>query len=134
MREKFYIKRDAKELGKLSEFLKDFLRRNNISEDFLYNLELSVEEVVMNMIRHNTDTDEDIQIIIEKTNAKIILSLSDHEKTPFDITKISDVDFEAYFQEEKHGGLGIHLIKQIMDELTFEHKKGISTIHMVKKL
>ncbi len=98
-------------------------------------IDLCVEEVFMNMVRHNSTAKNKIQISVNKTaDNKIIISLIDHEDHPFDITKTDDLDLEDYVEKKKSGGLGIHLIKQMMDEISFEHQRGISKITMVKNI
>jgi serine/threonine-protein kinase RsbW len=97
-------------------------------------MQLSVEELFMNMVRHNSDAEGDIKMNVERKGDKINISLIDSEEVPFDLTKIKEVDFDQYFEEKKFGGLGIHLVKELMDEIKFNHCNGISTITMTKQI
>ena len=44
------------------------------------------------------------------------------------------VDFDEYFKQKKFGGLGIHLIKKLMDDLMFDHDAGKTTIKITKHI
>lgn len=132
MKNRGVFKRDAEELQKIHLFLKGHLDAFKVQEKEQHEIELSVEEVFMNMVRHNAASDKDIDVLVEKKDGEIILSMSDHEMVPFDLTQIDEINFEDYFKEKKSGGLGIHLIKSLMDEIHFTHERGISTITMTK--
>ncbi|MBO6585929.1 MAG: ATP-binding protein [Gracilimonas sp.] len=126
------FKRDTSELDNIFDFLKQNWAGYEVDENDQRKIELSVEEIFMNMVRHNPNAEFDIKLIVEKKNRKIILSLSDFEEKPFDITQAKGVDFEEYFRKKKSGGLGIHLVKEIMDDIKFVHRNGISTITITK--
>ncbi|WP_428234926.1 ATP-binding protein [Gracilimonas sp.] len=126
------FKRDVDELQNIFDFLKKNWAGYEVNGNDQRKIELSVEEIFMNMVRHNPNAEFDIKLIVEKKNRKIILSLSDFEEKPFDITQARDVDFEEYFRQKKSGGLGIHLVKEIMDDIKFVHRNGISTITITK--
>ncbi|MDR9416187.1 MAG: ATP-binding protein [Gracilimonas sp.] len=134
MGNKGIFKRDADELQFIFQFLREHWKELKIEDKSKKELELSVEEIFMNMVRHNTNSDFDIKLLVEKKDGSIILKLSDHEIQPFDITKTDDVDFEEYFRKKKTGGLGIHLVKKLMDDIQFTHSNGISTITITKKI
>lgn len=115
-----------------------YLKRNgktfNVSESEQYQIELSVEELFTNMVRHNKEAGTDIEISLEKHANQLIIRMTDHESEPFDITQVEEIELDEYIKQEKSGGLGIHLVKQVMDEIKFEHLNGLSTITMVKKI
>lgn len=126
--------RKIEELHKVFSFLKTNLDRYNIETKARLDMELSVEELFMNMLRYNSSSKNKIILSMEKQDGKIVLSLSDREEVPFDITKTDEVDFDDYFEKKKSGGLGIHLVKQLMDDIAFDHHDGISTITITKQV
>jgi len=134
MKKKTFDRR-TDELESVFNFLKKNGEKFGIHGKQQFEIELSVEEVFMNMVRHNSQSDESIEITVEKKDEnKIIICLIDHEDIPFDLTSIEEVDLEKYIEEKKTGGLGIHLIKQLMDEIKFEHRNGVSSIRLVKHI
>ncbi len=89
----------------------------------------------MNMVRHNTGSSHDIEISLVKPGpGTVAIYLKDHEKIPFDLTKRKELDVDAYARKKQPGGLGIHLVRRMMDEVKFEHHNGISLITLVKHI
>lgn len=133
MKSKRRFQRNIDELQGIFNFLKIRWGEFQVQERDQLDMELSVEEIFMNMIRHNrTGSASDIEVTVEKTDREITLSLSDYEDVPFDITQTQEVDFDDYIKNQRSGGLGIHLVKKLMDEVKFEHTEGISTITISK--
>jgi len=134
MKSKMHFKRSVSELEYIFRFLKRKGKTFNVCDSDQYQIELSVEELFTNMVRHNNEAITDIEISLEKYKNQLIICISGHEEDPFDITKTNEVDLDEYIKLEKSGGLGIHLVKQIMDDIQFDHSDGLSTITMIKKI
>ncbi|CAN5253878.1 hypothetical protein BH23BAC3_BH23BAC3_12610 [soil metagenome] len=135
MKSKRRFQRNIDELQGIFNFLYIRWGEFQVRERDQLDMELSVEEIFMNMIRHNrAGPASDIEVTIEKTDREITLSLSDYEDVPFDITQTEEVDFDDYIKNQRSGGLGIHLVKKLMDEVKFEHNHGISTITISKHI
>lgn len=128
------FEREYDALQNLFVFLKEYLQKCNVSRGDLFELELTAEEIFMNMVRHNTSTIKPIEVSVQKKGKNVVLCFTDHEKTPFDITKANEVDFDDYLKKRKSGGLGIHLIRKYMDDVSFEHADGVSKITITKKI
>lgn len=128
------FEREFDELQNLFVFLKKNLLKCDVGRGDLFELELTAEEIFMNMVRHNTSTDKPIEVSLEKKDQNVVLCFTDYEKTPFDITKAGEVDFDDYIKKRKSGGLGIHLIRKYMDDVTFNHADGVSKITITKKI
>ena len=128
------FKKDRNELQNIFSFLEEFWAVNSLDEKTRSEIELSVEELFMNMVRHNPHQNSPVQLSVEKHTDKIEVVISDEENIPFDITLTEKVDLDDYIKKEKSGGLGIHLVKELMDDISFKHDNGISTITLTKHL
>jgi anti-sigma regulatory factor (Ser/Thr protein kinase) len=64
---------------------------------------------------------------------KVIVSLTDFDVEPFDITKFKPYDAGLPLAERKPGGLGIHLVRAVMDEVTYEYENRCSRITLTKQ-
>lgn len=126
--------RSINELENIFNFLEASGDNFHISERNLHDIELSVEEIFTNMVRHNSSSDQSIEISIENDEGQILTSLIDHENQPFDLTQTGEIDFDDYIEKKKSGGLGIFLVKELMDEVRFEHQNGRSKITIIKNL
>ena len=129
-----YFSRNANELPVIFHFLNAVMTENASDLKLLNELKLSVEEIFMNMVRHNKTTNKDIAIRIESYKNSVSITLTDHEDNPFDILDTDEIDFDEYFKQKKFGGLGIHLIKKLMDDLIFDHDAGKTTIKITKHI
>ena len=129
-----YFSRNANELPVIFHFLNAVMTENASNLKLLNELKLSVEEIFMNMVRHNKTTNKDIAIRIESYKNSVSITLTDHEDNPFDILDTDEIDFDEYFKQKKFGGLGIHLIKKLMDDLIFDHEAGKTTIKITKHI
>ena len=132
MKNKSSFKKKTDELKFIFAFLDSSLDKIELQDNVQSELELAVAVIFMNMVRHNLETENDIEIVVDATSREVKISLKDVETAPFDITKTDKIDLEEYINAKKSGGLGIHLIKTLMDDLNFEHKDGISTISITK--
>lgn len=134
MKSKKKFGRNSDELHNIFNFLKMNWNDYNIQEKDQLEMELSVEEIFMNMVRHNSKAARDIELSVEKKGGEVKITLIDFEEIPFDITQTKEIDFDDYFKNKKSGGLGIHLVKQLMNVVKFEHCDGVSTITITKHI
>ncbi|MDZ7719577.1 MAG: ATP-binding protein [Balneolaceae bacterium] len=134
MENKKKFSRSIKELENIFNFLEGNGEKFHLGERLLHDIELSVEEIFTNMVRHNSGSSQAIEISIESVNGQILTCLTDHEEHPFDLTKTTKIDFDDYIKKKRSGGLGIFLVKQLMDEVKFEHQNGISKITIIKNV
>ena len=110
--------------------IRDFIRR--VAEKAGFNNEkqeqiaLAVDEACTNVIKHayKFDARRLIDISIHVDREKIKITITDKGRG-FDSSKLKDPDLKAYMKESRHGGLGIYLIKTLMDDVRFEFKPGI---------
>jgi serine/threonine-protein kinase RsbW len=113
-------------LQMIREFVLKIAAKAGFNEETQEQIALAVDEACTNVIKHAHHHDArrlmDIQI---KTDAnKMIITITD-KGSGFDITKLKDPDVEKYIRESRHGGLGIYLIKTLMDEVDYEFKPGV---------
>ncbi|MBO4621494.1 MAG: SpoIIE family protein phosphatase [Paludibacteraceae bacterium] len=98
-------------------------------------LNLALEEAVTNVMLYAYPEDKSGTVLIEaeKTDEQITFVISDSGK-PFDPTQIPPVDTTLGFEERAIGGLGIHLVRQIMDSIEYRRENDKNILTLVKKL
>ncbi len=121
-------------LGEIFSFLKTAIESFELDDRTAFSVNMSVEELFTNMIKYGSSGDAEIEIGLEKEDAKLIVHLVDTDSEPFDLTDLDSVDISAPLQERRPGGLGIHLVKCIMDEVSYEYKNRVTRIRLVKNL
>ncbi|UCE18697.1 MAG: ATP-binding protein [Gemmatimonadota bacterium] len=132
MEKKF--RRDMSSLDNVFAFLNEFKKKSKLAHSVASNIDLIVEELFTNMIKYSSESPNDILIHIQRSDNKLILILNDFDVEPFDITKVDEVDTNQCIEERKVGGLGIHLVKCIADEIDYEYCDRTSKITIIKNL
>ncbi|MDX1591400.1 MAG: ATP-binding protein [Balneolaceae bacterium] len=134
MKNRSSFEKDSSQLQQIFRFLNESWESYSLETKIKSELELAVEELFMNAVRHNTDDNSDVHLCVDVQSNSVEISVSSKEEKPFDITKTKKLDLDDYIAKQKSGGLGIHLIKEMMDDIRFDYSNGISTITIVKNL
>ncbi|MBP5497313.1 MAG: SpoIIE family protein phosphatase [Bacteroidales bacterium] len=122
---------DIQELNKLEPFLNDFFAQENLDPSLLPQLNLALEEAATNVIMYAYPEGEKgtADLTLDIKDGHIIATLSD-AGVPFDPLQLPDTNLNVSLEERKIGGLGIHLIKEIMSEIEYEYKDGKNVLNM----
>jgi len=115
-------------------YVGEFARMKNLDHDLVQSLNLAVEEIFVNLVKYNNESRNDVLIGLEIEDDVLCISMVDSDVHSFDITQDRAIDIHKPLHERKAGGLGLHLVKSIMDDLTYKHVDGTSTIKMIKRL
>lgn len=107
-------------------------------EQVVNQITLAVDEACSNVIRHayNQDSNQTIRIQIEEKNKEFMVSIFDSAES-FDPTKVASPNMEEYFRSFKHGGLGVHIIKKVMDDIMYipaDAQHPLNELRLTKKL
>ena len=121
-------------LGDVFAFLKEASTSMDLDQGMAFSVNMVVEELFTNMIKYGASGDREILIGVEKTDDQLKIKLVDYDSEPFDLTDLDSVDTSAPLNERRPGGLGIHLVKCIMDEVRYEYKNRTTHISLAKNL
>lgn len=121
-------------LSELRAFLQGALAGFSLSDMEKHQVTLAVEEVCANLIihSHGCNPQDHIQLRIKETGQKLIFEITD-QGMAFNILEYEVPDLKKVMVEKRKGGLGIILVKKIMDEIEFESKNDINTCRLIKK-
>lgn len=97
-------------------------------------IHLVIEEIFTNMVRHNADGEDQIALALDRNEHDFTITMTDRDSERFDIREQEDVDVSAPLEDRKPGGLGIHLVKHLVDEIHYRYRDGVSVITLIKKL
>ncbi|WP_296698718.1 ATP-binding protein [Algoriphagus sp.] len=120
-------------LADLRGFLQTTLSGLQLSDKDQHQLTLAVEEVCANLIihSHNCNGLDQIKLEVRETPEKLIFEITDKGKA-FNLLDYEVPDLKKVVREKRKGGLGIILVKTIMDEIEFESNKGKNTCRLIK--
>ncbi|MCM0060325.1 MAG: ATP-binding protein [Algoriphagus sp.] len=120
-------------LAELRSFLQQNLALFKLSEVDRHQVTLAVEEVCANLIIHShaCNPKEKIHLEVKELNKKIIVEITD-KGDAFNLLEYEVPDLSQVIEEKRKGGIGILLVKKIMDEIQFESKNGKNICRLIK--
>ena len=126
---------DVQATTELGMFVDEVCENVGFDMSTTFKLNLAIEEAVVNVMSYaypaGTKGDVDIDAEADDEQLKFVISDSG---TPFDPTQKGEVDTTLSAEERGIGGLGIHLIRQIMDTINYERVDGKNVLTLRKKL
>ena len=119
----------------MRSFLSAILKPIGLSEIVQNQLILAVEEVCANLIihSHGCNPNDSIRLRVTDDPQKIIFEIFDFGEG-FNILEYEAPDLSKVIKEKRKGGLGILLVKKIMDKIEFESKNSQNVCRLVKQL
>lgn len=136
MSEPLSIAREARRehLRALLDFVADACARLGVDGDARSEIRLAVEEACMNLIEHGYPPGPPgpIELTIVGDAARVVVEIRDRAP-PFDPASTRPPDLDAGWKERRVGGLGWHLINQVMDEVRYESDAAGNRLTLVKR-
>lgn len=135
MEKSIILANELSEISRLNGFIEDIGNEFSLAPDMIFNLTLVLEEAVVNVINYAypKEDHESIYLSAKMQDGSIIFVLSDSGKE-FDPTMAPEADVTLSAEERQIGGLGIFLIRQIMNEVRYERIDGKNVLTLEKKL
>ncbi len=129
------IHNDVRRLSELSGFVEAVAAEKDLDKSLVLALSLALEEAVTNVVLYaypeGTDGQVDIEAVIQDGALTFVVSDSG---TPFDPTAKPDADISLGVEDRPIGGLGIFLVRQIMDSVSYEYTDGKNILTMTKNI
>lgn len=106
-------------LAEIRRFVEESTATLGLEPAAIPDVGLAVDEAVTNIIVHGYQNRQgNLEIEIGREGNSLVIRLRD-EATPFDLDSISPPDLTAPLEERSSGGMGVYLIRQIMDEAIY---------------
>jgi serine/threonine-protein kinase RsbW len=120
-------------LALIGDFISGVARRAGFDEKGVFNLQLACDEACTNVIEHAYGGGPgQIHIAVTVYPGRIQMEIHDTGR-PFDPTTVRMPDLEAPLERRETGGLGLHFMRSIMDEVRFEFGECGNRLTMVKR-
>ena len=129
------IENDISEISKLAVFIDELGEEMNLTPELIFNLNLVLEEAVSNVIlyAYGEEKHKEISLMANMSDGNLVFVLTDSGKE-FDPTKVPDADITLSAEEREIGGLGIYLIRQIMNKVEYQRIDKRNVLTMRKQL
>ena len=129
----FTIDSNILEIPKVSLALDRALRAHSFSDEEILDSQLAIEEAITNVIVHGYERiTGKIVITCRITHGLAEVQIEDCAP-PFNPLSIPDPDISGDIEDRKIGGLGVFLIRQVMDDIVYRYENGKNILVMVKK-
>lgn len=136
MKHRIIIPCEKEKLESVRIFVQRQLDTYGLSEIESHKLVLAIDEVCANMIIHsnNCDPNESLELEMKfKKNENIIFVIRDKGKS-FDINAYKEPSMQEIISSKRKGGLGLMLVKRIMDKIEFTTENNYNICRLTKKL
>lgn len=112
------------------------LREIGVEHKKIYQVNLALEEILVNIAKYAYPDDKgiiDISYEIGDDNKQLIVVIKD-KGIEFNPLEKEDPDIEASVENRKIGGLGIYIVKNIMDDIKYQRSNNENVLEIIKKL
>ena len=129
------IKNQVKEVARLSTFIKAASEKLAISTTLARQLRLAVEEAVVNVINYAyaPDTEGDVTVTLMSDGKTLRVQIID-AGVPFDPTMKEKADTSLSVEDRQIGGLGLLLVRELMDAINYERTESKNVLTLIKNL
>lgn len=125
---------DLNQLGNMLDFVKKSIASKTLKKELIYRIELTVEEVVVNIISYGYPDKKghekltlDVELIEDKA---IEITVSDTGEGYNPLEAVIDPGIEKPIEERKIGGLGVFLLRKLVDELSYRRDEDRNILKM----
>ena len=124
---------DLREIGVAAEKIDAYCDAQGISAQIAYAVNLSIDEILTNTISYGYDDDAEhrIGLTFRVDGETLVVTIVDDGRA-FDSSTEREPDFDATLEERALGGLGLFLVQQMMDEMTYERSDDRNVITLRK--
>jgi PAS domain S-box-containing protein len=120
------------DIPRVSQELEEIMSREGFSGKQILDMQLAVEEAFINIIRHGYHGGYGaILIAMDFEEGRLTVKIED-DAPPFDPTRFQEPDFSADLEQRPIGGLGVHLMRSLSDDMRYEYENGKNRLMLIK--
>lgn len=133
------LKNDLVELERLSSVVEEFGKRHGVPTTALFDLHLALDEILTNVVSYGYDDQDEHEIIVRLAfagdgNAPRIEVEVEDDGRPFNPLETAPPDVNTSVEDRPIGGLGIYLVRRVMEDLEYRRQRGKNVFVMRKTL
>ena len=129
------IANELDELQKVNAAIEELAEEENWSPDVTFQIGLAVEELGVNIVNYGYEDDKDheISIVISSEDEAITIEIEDDGHAFNPLSDAPEPDLDAEVEDRTVGGLGIHLVRTMMDEVHYQRQQNKNCLTLVKR-
>ncbi|KUG29786.1 serine-protein kinase rsbw [hydrocarbon metagenome] len=123
------------ELDRLAEAVEAFGERHGFPRKTVYQLRLVLDELLTNVISYgfSDNKDHEIEVEIRLAGSQLQFRIED-DAAPFDPLRVDSPDLTTTVEDRAIGGLGIHLVRKLMDSVHYERRDDKNRLFLEKTI
>lgn len=131
----FPMRNDLPEIGRLADAVDEFCARNGLDPAVAHAFNLSLDELLTNTISYGYDDDgpHAIEVRLVLAGGRMSATLRDDGRA-FDPTAAGEPDIDAELEDRPIGGLGIHIVRTLMDAIVYERIGGHNQLTLTRRV
>ena len=135
MKKTLILKNRRSEIRILANGVMAFGKENDLPQDALNDTRLALEEMFSNIVSYGFEDDREHEIVMEiEVSADMLTMKIRDDGRPFDSTEYSNPNLERPLDEREVGGLGIHLVRHVIDQWEYKSEQGKNILTMKKRI
>jgi anti-sigma regulatory factor (Ser/Thr protein kinase) len=123
------------ELQRFITTLTEFSRVGGLPEEVAFSVQLAIDELFTNIVSYGYDDEISGQVEIKMSiqGRELRIDLIDDAKQFDPLHEAAQPDLDASLEDRRIGGVGIHLVKTMMDEVSYKYEDSKNHLTLVKK-
>lgn len=128
------VQASTENLAEVRNFVAKHASTFGFKKEEISDMRLAVDEAFTNIIKHayGNDENQSVKIALSENDNTFAISLFDTGKS-FSMDNYQEPDLEEKIRQKKRGGVGVYLIRQLMDEVNYLKEGNENIIRMTKK-
>jgi serine/threonine-protein kinase RsbW len=129
------INADVKEIERLNKLVRQFGELHDVPSRTLYAVNLALDELVTNVLLYGYEepTGREVTVRIVTAGSELVASVVD-EGRPFNPLDAPKPNLDAPLEDRELGGLGIHLVRSLMDHVAYSREEDKNVLTVRKRI
>jgi len=126
--------RTLQTLPGIIEVVSTFCRTHGATGDSVFAVSFAVEEIFTNMVKYNPEGPPEVSLSLSVDMKDLTVTLEDEQTGDFDPTTVPEPPFDQDLSDRKPGGLGLYLVRKMVQRVDYERKDTRSIITLTHPL
>jgi len=118
------FERSFDSLTAIVDFTAEVFGRERVDAALRPVIDLAIEELFTNMVKYSKGSNPAVRIEMTAIERGIEVTLTDYDVDRFDVTAVPDADVNLPIEQRRPGGLGLHLIRRLLDSIEYEYQEA----------
>ena len=131
----FSIVNDLRDIAGVGEKMGAFCAEHGLAEEVSFEVHLALDELLTNTIDYGYDNDYEhrIDLLLRLQGDTLTVEIADDGRA-FDPLQAAEPDRGASLQDRARGGLGIYLVRKMMDSVAYRRQDGRNVVTLTKRV